>query len=194
VGVVRRLRDATLPWVLIVGAIVVFATTAETAHRAHEIDWASEGAAGAGPGFGGLWYLYVGRTIYLALQSLRVEMAAFVVVCVLLFVLPLLAFAGPLKKAGKLALLDCGALVGGHGRQVQQRWIERRPLADDAVLNGPEPGSLADTAALFDAVKAIRTVPIGRTAILPPAAPLLAALAIEMPVRDLQRKQLQAVL
>lgn len=265
-----RLRDATLPWVVIVGVVVAFTTAAETAHRAHEIVWAGEEAQGGRPGFGGLWYLYVGRTFFLALvlawlwrialltvlfwriarldlaivpthpdrtgglgflerlptafapvvlamgiaissrwahdavyhdltlQSLRVEMIAFVIVCVLLFVLPLLALAGPLKRAKKQALLDYGALVGRQGRLVRQRWIDGQPLADEAVLNAPELGPVADTGALFDAVRSMRTVPIGRSAILPIAAaavaPLIAVLAIQMPVKELLLKLLQAML
>lgn len=265
-----RLRDATLPWIVIVGVVVAFTTAAETAHRAHEVVWASEGAVAFGLGFGGLWYLYVGRTIFLALvlawlwrialltvlfwriarlelaivpthpdrtgglgflerlptafapvvlamgiaiasrwahdavyhdltlRALHIEMIAFVIVCVLLFVLPLLALIGPLKRAKKQALLDYGALVGRQGRLVQQRWIEGQPLADEAVLNAPELGPVADTGALFDAVRSMRTVPIGRSAILPlaaaAAAPLLAVLAIQMPVKELLLKLLQAML
>ena len=265
-----RLRDATLPWLVILGVVVAFASTAEIIDRAHEIDWADAGAPGAGPGFGGLWYLYVSRSIYLALvlawlwrivlltvlfwriarlglsivpthpdrtggvaflerlptafapvvlavgcvlasrwahdavyhglalPSLKIEMIAFVVASVLLCVLPLLAFAGPLKRAKKQALLDYGALVGRHGRLVRERWIEGRTLADDGVLNAPELGPVADTGALFDSVKAMRTVPIGKAAIVPlaaaAAAPLLAVLALQMPVKQLLLKLLQALI
>jgi hypothetical protein len=265
-----RLRNATMPWIVILGVVVAFATTSEIVHRAHEVEWAGAGAVDAGPGFGGLWYLYVGRTIYLALVlawlwrialltvlfwriarldlsivpthpdrtgglaflerlptafatvvlaigtvvasrwahdavyhglallSLKVEMIAFVVACVVVFPLPLLAFAGPLKRAKKQALLDYGALVGRHGRLVRERWIEGKPLADDAVLNAAELGPVADTGALFDAVKAMRTVPVGKTAILPiaaaAAAPLLAVLAIQMPVKDILLKLLKTLI
>ena len=264
-----RLRDATLPWVIIVGAVVAFVTTAETVHRAHEIDWATADPAGVHLGFGGLWYLYVGRTIFLTLVlawlwrvllltvlfwrvsrvglvivpthpdrvgglgplehlptafvpvvlamgvalasrwahdgvyhqvtllSLRAEMIAFVVVCVALFVVPLLAFAGPLKRAKKQALLDYGALVGRHGRLVHERWIEGKALADDAVLRAAELGPVADTGALFDSVRAMRTVPIGKATVLPIAAaavlPILGALAIQVPVKDLLLKLLKAL-
>jgi len=265
-----RLRDATLPWVVILGVVVTFATTSEIIHHAHEIDWASEAVAEAGPGFGGLWYLYVGRSIYLtlvlawlwrivlltvmfwriarlqlslvpthpdrtggisflewlpaafapvvlaigivvasrwahdavyhdlALQSLRIQMIAFVLACVVLFLLPLLAFAGPLKRAKRRALLEYGALVGRHGRLVRERWIEGRQLDDDALLNAPELGPVADTAALFDAVKSMRTLPVGKVAVLPIAAaavaPMVAVMAIQMPVKDLALTLLKALI
>ena len=266
---VARLRDATLPWIVIVGVVLAFASVPEALHRAHEVEWAEGAAQGGQPGFGGLWYLWVGRSIFLALllswlwrlvlltvlcrriarldlaivpthpdrsgglgfldrlatpfapvvlaagtvlasrwahdavyhglamQSVRIEMVAFIVACVLLFTVPLLAFAGPLKKAKKQALLDYGALVGRHGRLVHERWIEGKPLADDAVLEAPELGPVADTAALFGSVKAMRTVPIGKSTVLPLAAaavlPLLAALAIQVPAKDLLLTLLKAL-
>jgi hypothetical protein len=111
--------------------------------------------------------------------------------------LPLLAFAGPLKKAKKQALLDYGALVGRHGRLVHERWIEGRALANDAVLQAPELGPVADTAALFDSVRAMRTVPISRSTVLPIAAaavlPMLGALAIQVPAKELLLKLLKAL-
>ncbi len=269
-GSTARLRDATLPWIVILALVVTFATTSEIVHHAHEVDWASESPLDAGPGFGGLWYLYVGRSIYLALvlawlwrialltvllwriarlelsivpthpdrtggigflewlpaafapvilaigtvvasrwahdavyhglslPSLRIQMIAFVIACLVLFLLPLAAFAGPLKRAKRRAILEYGALVGRHGRLVRERWIEGRPLEDDAVLNAPELGPVADTAALFDAVKSMRSVPIGKAAVLPIAAaaiaPMVAVLAIQMPVKDLALTLLKALI
>ena len=264
-----RLRDSIVPWVVIVGVVVAFATTSEIVHHAHEVDWAAETSAPERVGFGGLWYLYVGRSIFLvlalgwlwrlalstvllwrlarldlslvpthpdraggvgflewlpvafapvvlaisivvasrlaheavyhdvALQAVRVQMLVFVIVAVALFLLPLLAFAGPLKRAKRKALLDYGALVGRHGRLVRQRWIEGRPLDDDAVLNAPELGPVADTGAVFDAVKAMRTVPLGKASILPLAAaavlPMLAVLAIQVPIKDMLLTLLKAL-
>lgn len=269
-GSTARLRDATLPWIVILALVVTFATTSEIVHHAHEVDWASESPLDAGPGFGGLWYLYLGRSIYLALvlawlwrialltvllwriarlelsivpthpdrtggigflewlsaafasvilaigtvvasrwahdavyhglslPSLRIQMIAFVIACLVLFLLPLAAFAGPLKRAKRRAILEYGALVGRHGRLVRERWIEGRPLEDDAVLNAPELGPVADTAALFDAVKSMRSVPIGKAAVLPIAAaaiaPMVAVLAIQMPVKDLALTLLKALI
>jgi len=264
-----KLRDAMLPWVVIIGVVIAFATTSETVHHAHEIDWATGTSAPTGAGFGGLWYLYVGRSIFLvlvlgwlwrlvlstvlfwriarldlslvpthpdkaggigflewvpmafapvalalsivvvsglahdavyhdlALQSVRGQMIIFVVVVVVLFLLPLLAFAGPLKRAKRQALLDYGALVGRHGRLVRQRWIEGQALDDDALLDAPELGPVADTGAIFDAVRAMRTVPIGKASVVPLAAaaivPMAAVLAIQVPVKDMLLTLLKAL-
>jgi hypothetical protein len=268
IAATARLRDATLPWAVMIGVVVAFATTSEVVHRSHEIEW--EGAAGGRPGFGALWYLYVARSVYLtlvlawlwrlvllvvlfwrigrldlalvpthpdragglgflervpplfapvplaigcvlasrwahdavyhglALPSLKVQMITFVVVSVVLFVLPLAAFAGPLKRAKKQALLDYGALVGRHGRLVHERWIQGKSVGDDALLAAPELGPVADTAAVYDAVKAMRALPVGKAAVIPLAvaavAPMIAVLALQVPVKDLVLSMIKALL
>jgi hypothetical protein len=130
--------------------------------------------------------------------SLRIEMGAFVVLAVAIFAAPLIAFAGCLKRAKKQALLDYGALVGRHGRLVRERWIEGKQLEDDALLNAPELGPVADTQAVYDAVKAMRTVPLGRGSIMPlalaAAAPMLAVVAMEVPAKSILLGILKALL
>jgi hypothetical protein len=62
-----RLRDAVLPWIIIIGVVAAWALTEGVMHRAHELSWASEPAP-ASLGFGGWWYIYVGRPVFLALM------------------------------------------------------------------------------------------------------------------------------
>jgi hypothetical protein len=81
-------------------------------------------------------------------STLRWEMAAFVVVFLLVFMSPLLVFAGPLGRAKRQALLEYGALVGRHGRLVREKWIDGKPAQDAALLEAPELGPVADTAAI----------------------------------------------
>ncbi len=130
--------------------------------------------------------------------SLRVEMAAFVVVVVAIFVAPSLALSGCLRRAKKRALLEYGALVAEHGRLVRDRWIEGKPLADDALLRAPEIGPVADTQAVYDAVKRMRTVPLGKVSIAPlvlaAAAPMIAVLATKVPVKSLLLGILKALI
>jgi len=69
VASVARLRDRTLPWLLI--AVVVIAWTilepvGGESEAGHEAAWATEGG---GLGFGGFWLLYVSRPIFGALLA-----------------------------------------------------------------------------------------------------------------------------
>jgi hypothetical protein len=130
--------------------------------------------------------------------SLRIEMGAFVVLAVAIFAGPMLAFAGCLKRAKRQALLDYGALVGRHGRLVRERWIEGKQIEDDALLNAPELGPVADTQAAYDAVSRMRTVPLGKGSILPlalaAAAPMLVVVAMEVPLKTILLGILKALL
>lgn len=134
----------------------------------------------------------------LSLLSVKIEMLLFIALCIAVFSIPLLFFRGPLKRARGQALLDYGALVGRQGRLVHERWIDGRPVADQALLDAPELGPVADTNALYDAVKAMRTVPFGKSSILPvtvaAALPMLAVLALQVPVARILKGLLHAVL
>jgi hypothetical protein len=133
-----------------------------------------------------------------SLATLRLEMVAFVVACVVIFTLPLFSFAGPLKRVKKQALLDYGTLVGRHGRLVHQRWIEGKQIGEQPVLEAPELGPVADIAALFDAVKRMRPIPFGKASVLPvilaAVLPIVAVLTLQFPVKDIALKLLKAVL
>ena len=271
-GGVARLRDRTLPWVLI--AVVVVAWTilepvAVGSEAEHEARWASNGEGG-GLGFGGFWLLYVSRPIFAALlaawlwrlalmflllkriagldlsivpthpdgagglgfvkdmpkafslmafatsavvasrlahdviyhgvavQSLKGVLGGFVVLVVVLCIAPLLALAGPLAAAKRRALLEYGALVGRHGRLVRQRWILGEAPADDALLQAPEIGPVADTLSLYEAVRRMRPVPIGKSTLLaiavPTLIPILVLLSTQVPIKEVLKKIVGALL
>lgn len=262
IAAVVKLRDATLPWILIFAFVVSVNSAYELLERSHEVNWGLEAAAEGGVlGFGGWWFVYVARPIYLTLllgwiwrvvlltllckriaglelelvpthpdkagglgflenvpkafalvtlaassvlasrwahdvvyhgvhvTALRVEILAFLIMVIALFSLPLFVFTPLLVRTKRQALLDYGALIGGHGRLVHDRWIRGRKIEDDSLLSAPELGPVADTAAAFDAVRSMRGLLIGKASILPLAAtaalPMLALLSIEIPVKTI---------
>jgi hypothetical protein len=256
-----RLRGATLPWVIIVGFAFAWAFTGTVMHRAHELVWATESGAAPSLGFGGWWYVYVGRPIFLVLllgwlwrlvllavtlrgiakldlaivpthpdragglgfverfpaafslvvfviamviaggwahdaefhnldvHSLYPMMGAALVVALLVYLSPYLVFAGPLGRAKKQGLLDYGALVARHGAGVQSKWILGAAKEDDPLLSAPEIGPVADTLSLYDAVRRMRPIPLGKAAILAIAVPVLipfiGVLALQIPLKEL---------
>ncbi len=268
---VVKLRDATLPWVTILGLVFALSTIAEIVHHSHEVSWAvADAPTGGRLGFGAWWFLYFARPVYLALlaawvwrvalvgllfrriakldlsivpthpdtmgglgfltrvptifapvvlavgivlasrwaheilyhgvdvQSLRLEMGAFVVISVLLFSSPLFAFMPLMKRTKREALLDYGALVGRHGRLVRDRWIAGKLVPDDALLSAPELGPIADTGPIYDAVAAMRTLPVGKAAVAPlllaAAVPIAAVLAIEIPIAKILSALVKAII
>lgn len=269
-GRTARLRNATLPWVIIVGVALAWAFTGTVIARAHELLWAAEGGATPTLGFGGWWYVYVGRPIFLVLllgwlwrlillavtfkgivkldlaivpthpdragglgfverfpaafsivafvsamviaggwghdaefhsldvHSLFPMMGAALVVALVVYLSPYLVFAGPLGRAKKQALLDYGALVARHGARVRDKWIRGDAKADDPLLSAPEIGPVADTVALYETVQRMRPIPLGKTAVLAIAVPVLipfiAVLAIQIPLKELLQGLLKGLL
>ncbi len=256
-----RLRDAVLPWVIIVGVAGAWAFADTVVHRAHELSWATREPPASALGFGGWWYVYLGRPIFIALllgwlwrvvllatalgriakldlaivpthpdragglgfverfpaafslvafviaavsaagwahnaafhgldvRSLYPMMAAGLVITLLIFLSPYLVFIGPLGRAKRQALLDYGALVARHGAAVRSKWILGEGKRDDPLLSAPEFGPVADTVDLYEAVQRMRPFPLGNTALLaialPVVIPFIAVLTIQIPLKDL---------
>lgn len=132
-----------------------------------------------------------------SLPSLRLPMAAFVVLLLALFLAPLLLFGPILRKARRRALLDYGALLAEHGRLVHRRWILGERLETNELLTAPELGPVADTLSLYGAVRNMRSAPIGKAAVLaiavPAVLPIVVVIAIKIPIKDLLLKILKAL-
>src|SRR5262249_29287768 len=62
---VARLRDASLPWIFVVGAAIATIVFGRDEVESDSIVWSL--ADDGGIGFGGWWFLYVARPIYVAL-------------------------------------------------------------------------------------------------------------------------------
>jgi len=122
-------------------------------------------------------------------DTLRMPMALYVMLALALCLGPLLALTGKLKRLRRKALLDYGALAGQHGRLVDRRWIRGETVRDDALLNAPELGPVADVRSMHEAVSAIHLAPISSQTVImlfaAVALPMVPVLAIEIPVVDL---------
>jgi hypothetical protein len=264
---VAKLRDRTLPWVVILGLVIAWQTF--NPGESHELDWAGEGGRPLSLGFGAWWYAWVARPVFLALllgwlwrlilisvlfrrisrldlalvpthpdgaaglgflervptlfapvvfaisavlasrfghdvlyhgvhvKELYPQMITTLVIALILFLAPLLLWAPTLAAAKRRGLLEYGSLVGEHGRLVRRRWIQREPIADHSLLGAQEIGPVADTISLYESVRKLRAVPIGRssllTILLAAGVPMLAVLAIEVPIRDLLLKLLKTL-
>lgn len=121
-------------------------------------------------------------------ESLRVPMAIFVVLVLVLFLAPLLVFAPNLLALKRRSLLAYGALVGRHGRLVERRWVRGETVADDGLLQAPELGPVADTLTLYEAIQKLRAAPIGKQSVITVVGaaiiPMLPVIAIQIPIKD----------
>ena len=120
--------------------------------------------------------------------SLRLPMAIFVVLALVLFLAPLLVFVPNLLALKRQGLLGYGAVVGRHGRLVERRWVRGEAVVDDGLLDAPELGPVADTITLYEAIEKLRPTPIGKQSIVTVAGaaiiPMLPVIAIEVPIKD----------
>jgi len=115
-----------------------------------------------------------------------------------LVLLPLFALAPTLIAARGRAIPAYASLVGEQGRLVHRRWILGQRIDDVAILDAPEIGPVADAASLYDAVKRMRIVPIGKGSIaqilLPIALPFVVVATLQIPIKEVLLKLAKAML
>jgi len=132
-----------------------------------------------------------------SLASFRLPALAFVLLWTLILLLPLFAFAAPLRRARRAAVPAYASLVGDQGRLVHRRWIERKAIDDDEVLEPAGVGAVADASVLYDAVKKMRAVPVGKAALagilVPLAIPFLLLATVQIPLKDMLLKLLKVL-
>jgi len=128
-------------------------------------------------------------------EALQWQMVGFVVVALVVFLSPLLLFAGTLRRAKTQALLDMGAVAGRQGRLGQQRWSERRDVGQDPV---PDDVPDLDAQSLYGAFEKMRPIPLTTTALTPlvlaAALPMIATAGIQLPVAALLKTLLGALI
>ena len=265
---VRRLRDSSLPWIFVLGAIIAWMAIDRPSAHDDALVWAEQ--ADGALGFGGWWFAYVSRPIFIALllgwlwrillitywfwrisrldlslvpshpdrdggigfveklpgayapvtiavsaviasrwahditahgatlQSFKLPLVLFAVVWTLFAFLPLLALMPPMLATRSRAVPAYAALVGSQGRLVHRRWILGEPVGEAPILDAPEIGPVADASVLYEAVKRMRVVPIGKAAVaevlLPLALPMLVIAAMQVPLAELFGKLVKTLL
>ena len=115
-------------------------------------------------------------------------MAAWLVVVMILFGAPLLAFTRPLRQLKEATILAASAVATRHERAAERELLgSNMSAAGDAEATAAD--DIPDTAKLYAAAKKLSTFLISRAAIVPVAAaallPLVAAGATQLPLREL---------
>jgi hypothetical protein len=125
----------------------------------------------------------------LTLTALKLPAAAFIVVWTLILIAPLAPLIRVMHRAKRAALKSYAAMVAEQGRLVRRRWIDGTTKNDSPMLEPSGIGVIADAATMFNAVQAMRLLPIGKTAIvgivLPIVPPMLMVAALQVPIRAL---------
>ena len=115
-------------------------------------------------------------------------MAAWLVLIIVLFALPLTAFRRPLGDLKKQTLLQASALAERANRAVEQRWLGRAQDPKDVPAPADAP-SRSDLAAVYEAARKMRSVPLSKESVLPLAiavvVPMVAVGATQLPIKEL---------
>jgi hypothetical protein len=263
-----RWRDASLPWVFVLGAALAWTLVDRPDPHADAMSWALE--EGGGLAFGGVWYAYVVRPMVLALllgwvwrilllvllfarigriglslvpshpdragglgflekmpgafapvtfalsamlasrwaheivhhgqtlAALKLSAATFVGLWTLVLLLPLFALIPVLTATKRAALPSYAALVARQGREVHRAWIDGRREAEAPLLEPAGVGTIADAATMYEAVRSMRSLPIGKASIagilVPIIVPMFVVAALQIPVKELLLKLLKALI
>lgn len=131
------------------------------------------------------------------LSSFKLPFALFAVIWTAIVLSPLFLMAPCLSAMKRKALLSYGALIGKHGRLVHQRWILGQTVAQNDLLDAPELGPVADTAAVYDAVQNVNPLPVNKSTfmavLIPLMLPMLFVVANQIPIRELLLKLLKTL-
>jgi hypothetical protein len=112
-----------------------------------------------------------------------------VVVVIILFVGPLLALRGPLKRLYARGIFNYGELAADMGKKFEARWL--RPGGDipPEALEAPDFSAMTDAYQIVANVDAIRLVPVEPKSVgllvLATVVPFVPLLLLEMPVDEL---------
>ena len=132
-----------------------------------------------------------------SLAAYKLPLGAFVLLWSALLLSPLLMLVPRLAAMKRRALLDYGRLTGEHGRLVHRRWILGETIPPSELLEAPEIGPVADTAAIFEAVDKVRPFPVGKNTVamilVPIALPMLFVVAQQIPLREMLLKLLKTL-
>jgi hypothetical protein len=130
-------------------------------------------------------------------QTVWFFLAGWLVICLIIFLGPLLMFIRPLYTVRERALLDYGRLAHRHHLAFHQKWI-RESTSGEEIMGSSDPSSASDLNESVRAVQEIRIFPVDRPAVvqlvMAAGVPLLAVVVTRMPFFDLIKWLLRTIL
>jgi len=132
------------------------------------------------------------------IQDFKFPVAGLVIVILMLFAGPLLAFFRPLRRARFRGIFAYGELATAVGRQFERRWLDRRGELGDEVLSVPDFSATTDLYQVAANVRGMRPVPFSVWILIPlvvatllPFVPIVLAI---LPLKDLLQLAMKLVL
>jgi len=125
-----------------------------------------------------------------ALANFKMPLLVFVLIWSLLLLLPALVFGAKMRSCRRQALSEYRALTAMHARLLHERWVKRGgDQAAHPMLEANELGASADVGTIFQAVEHMRTLPVGKVAllgiVLPVVVPMVLVAMTQFPLKDI---------
>jgi hypothetical protein len=122
-------------------------------------------------------------------EQFQIALITLAVLLAAVFALPLGSFSSKLRHVSTRARFQYGNLTARYLLGLHERWVEGHAVAKDPIHEAPEIGPAADVATLYAMGTKMRMAPVGQiqafALLLPAAAPVVAVLALEVPLVDL---------
>ena len=124
----------------------------------------------------------------LNLQQHYPLIAAFILICVLINVVPLLPFIKPLSKARIKGIHDYHALAARHQQAFDDRWMEH-PEKFAELVGHPDISSTSDILMVYEAARSMTVIPFNiktlLTTVIIAVLPLLPVFALQVPIVEI---------
>jgi len=128
----------------------------------------------------------------LDVTNLQPVLLVYIAAVLLLFLGPFLMFSKTLLRFKHHATLQYAVLTGDEGRLIDEKWILRKDVGENALLGPPEIGPMADAITLYETVSKIRPFPLGKEALIglvvATVLPIIPVFALQIPLKDLLLK------
>jgi hypothetical protein len=131
------------------------------------------------------------------LPDFQSEIAATIVVLVLLVLAPLLLFSGQLVAAQRQGINEYGPLASRYVAEFDRKWIRGGASADEPLVGSADIQSLADLVNSFDVIQRMRAFPFSWDVVIQlvvtVALPILPLLLTMFPLEELLVKLVQVL-
>ena len=121
---------------------------------------------------------------------------AFALFIIVVNVMPLIVFIGPLTAYRRKGFFEFGALINGHHRQFENKWLGK--TVTESIVGSPDASTLTDFNSSFDTVRKMRIIPfdikILASSIIIAFLPLLPLFTFEYNLLDMAKKIMQMLL
>ncbi len=115
--------------------------------------------------------------------------AVFVLLCVLINVMPLIAFVSLLSKARIKGINDYHALVAHHHLDFDNKWIQNQKKQNEIILGSPDISSAGDISMVYESVRSMSVFPFNiktmAVTVLVSLLPVLGVFALQMPLAEI---------